>query len=62
MIAWGIGEAPTLTLAIIVAAQWVRRDRTETVRKDRQADRDGDAELTAYNDYLASLRGGEGSR
>ena len=62
MIAWGIGEAPTLTLAIIVASQWVRRDRTETVRKDRQADRDGDAELTAYNDYLASLRGGEGSR
>ena len=60
MIAWGIGEAPTLALAIIVAAQWVRRDRTETVRKDRQADRDGDTELAAYNDYLASLRGGKG--
>ncbi|HQY98207.1 MAG TPA: cytochrome c oxidase assembly protein, partial [Phycicoccus sp.] len=62
MIAWGVGEAPTLALAIIVAVQWIRRDRTETVRKDRQADRDGDAELTAYNDYLASLRGGEGQR
>ncbi len=57
MIAWGIGEAPTLILAVIIAAQWVRTDRVETRRKDRQADRDGDADLTAYNDYLASLRG-----
>lgn len=55
MIAWGIGEAPTLTLAIVVAVQWIRRDKIETRRKDRQADRDGDAELTAYNDYLANL-------
>lgn len=56
-IAWGIGEAPTLALAIIVAVQWMRKDRIETTRKDRQADRDGDAELTAYNDYLAGLSG-----
>jgi cytochrome c oxidase assembly factor CtaG/putative copper export protein len=57
MIAWGVGEAPTLVLAVIIAAQWVTKDRLETARKDRQADRDGDADLAAYNDYLASLRG-----
>ncbi|HNQ07190.1 MAG TPA: cytochrome c oxidase assembly protein [Tetrasphaera sp.] len=54
-IAWGIGEAPTLALAIMVTIQWLRQDRRETVRLDRQADRDHDAELTAYNAYLASL-------
>ncbi|HMM95253.1 cytochrome c oxidase assembly protein [Phycicoccus sp.] len=55
-IAWGIGEAPTLTLAVIVAVQWFRSESRETVRLDRQADRDGDAELAAYNARLARLR------
>ena len=52
-IAWGFGEAPTLILAVVVAVQWFRRDEQETRRKDRQADRDGDAELKAYNEHLA---------
>ena len=30
-------------------------DDREAARKDRQADRDGDAELTAYNERLAAL-------
>ena len=55
-IAWGIGEAPTLVLAIVVGVQWYRSEQRETVRKDRQADRDGDAELRAYNEHLARLR------
>jgi putative copper resistance protein D len=55
-IAWGVGEAPTLVLAVIVAVQWMRRDATETRRLDRQADRDGDAELRAYNERLRRLR------
>ena len=55
-IAWGVGEAPTLALALIVAAQWVRSDRVEARRRDRQADRDGDAELAAYNAQLAHRR------
>ncbi|HYH74208.1 MAG TPA: cytochrome c oxidase assembly protein [Nocardioides sp.] len=55
-IAWGFGEAPTLILAVLVALQWFRRDQQETRRKDRQADRDGDAELKAYNEYLGRLR------
>jgi cytochrome c oxidase assembly factor CtaG/putative copper export protein len=59
-IAWGVGEAPTLILALLVARNWVASDRLETRRKDRQADRDGGAELAAYNAMLAERRrGGE---
>ncbi|SMC38847.1 putative copper resistance protein D [Janibacter indicus] len=54
-IAWGVGEAPTLVLAIAVAWQWMRSDDRETARRDRAADRDGDAELEAYNRHLAGL-------
>ncbi len=55
-IAWGIGEVPTLVLAVLVARNWVRRDEHETKRLDRQADRDGDADLVAYNEYLVQAR------
>jgi cytochrome c oxidase assembly factor CtaG len=55
-IAWGVGEAPTLVLALMVAFAWVRTDRAEAGRRDRQADRDGDAELAAYNAYLAQRK------
>lgn len=54
-IAWGFGEAPTLVLAVLVAVQWFRRDRQEAVRLDRQADRDDDAALRAYNARLQQL-------
>lgn len=57
-IAWGVGEAPTLILALLVARNWVKADRAETRRKDRQADRDGGAELAAYNAMLAERRSG----
>jgi len=52
-IAWGIGELPTLALALVVAIQWSRSDDREQKRKDRAADRSGDAELVAYNEMLA---------
>ncbi|MBN9613706.1 MAG: cytochrome c oxidase assembly protein, partial [Actinobacteria bacterium] len=52
-IAWGIGELPTLALALVVAIQWSRSDDREQKRKDRAADRSGDAELLAYNEMLA---------
>src|SRR5580765_4231479 len=55
-IAWGVGELPTLILALLVARAWMRSDGAEAVRRDRQADRDGDAELTAYNEMLAQRR------
>ncbi len=54
-ITWGIGEVPTLLLALGVAVAWVRSDEREGRRQDRQADRDGDAALTAYNARLARL-------
>jgi cytochrome c oxidase assembly factor CtaG/putative copper export protein len=54
-VAWGIGELPTLALAIAVAVQWTTSDEREARRRDRKADRDGDAELTAYNEMLASM-------
>ncbi|GAA1990948.1 cytochrome c oxidase assembly protein [Terrabacter lapilli] len=54
-VAWAIGELPSLVLALTVAIQWFSRDQAESVRQDRRADRDGDAELTAYNERLAAL-------
>ena len=56
-IAWGFGEIPTLIVMIVVAVQWARSDTREAKRIDRQADRDGDAALQEYNNYLASLAG-----
>ena len=54
-VAWGISEIPMLFMILMVAWQWSRSDEREARRRDRQADRDGDAELTAYNAHLASL-------
>ncbi|HQR80016.1 MAG TPA: bifunctional copper resistance protein CopD/cytochrome c oxidase assembly protein, partial [Actinomycetota bacterium] len=54
-IAWGIAEAPTLLLVIAVAVQWARADTREATRRDRRVDRDGDAELAAYNEQLRRL-------
>jgi putative copper resistance protein D len=42
-------------MAIVVAVQWSRSDDREARRRDRQADRDGDAEREAYNTYLSKL-------
>lgn len=54
-IAWGVGELPTLVLMLMVVLDWYRRDVREAVRADRQADRDEDAELEAYNARLQGL-------
>ncbi len=56
-VAWGVGELPTLILALLVTLAWVRSDAAETNRLDRQADRDDDAELKAYNAHLAAISG-----
>ncbi|MHA7141143.1 cytochrome c oxidase assembly protein [Arthrobacter sp. Sr33] len=52
---WGIGEIPTLLMAIGVAIMWSRDDARESKRTDRAADRNNDADLTAYNNMFASL-------
>lgn len=54
-IAWSIGEIPTVALAITVAVQWARSDEKESRRRDRHADRTGDAELAEYNARLAAI-------
>ena len=59
-VAWGIGELPTLILALLVTLDWVRSDSAESTRLDRQADRDDDAELKAYNAHLSALSGQSG--
>ncbi|MCB5163893.1 cytochrome c oxidase assembly protein [Streptomyces bambusae] len=55
-IAWATGDVPVLITTVILAAQWIRTDRREARRIDRQIDR-GDAgdPLAAYNAYLAGL-------
>jgi cytochrome c oxidase assembly factor CtaG/putative copper export protein len=52
-IAWSVGEIPTVVLAVLVAILWSRSDARDAKRGDRKADRDGDAELAAYNAMLA---------
>ncbi|WP_034649618.1 cytochrome c oxidase assembly protein [Cellulomonas sp. HZM] len=54
-ITWGVGEIPTLVLAIGVAFAWARDDERAARRRDRRVDREGDAELDAYNEMLAGL-------
>lgn len=60
-ITWGIGEIPMLILALLTGVAWMRADEHEARRSDRQADRDHDAALEAYNAELAR-RGAEMSR
>ncbi|GAB3679505.1 cytochrome c oxidase assembly protein [Angustibacter aerolatus] len=54
-VAWGVGELPVIALGMGLTLAWVRSDDRETRRGDRRADRDGDAELAAYNAHLAKL-------
>ena len=54
-VAWGIGEFPLLILALTIAVQWTRSDERESKRRDRHAERTGEAELNAYNDRLAAM-------
>jgi cytochrome c oxidase assembly factor CtaG len=58
-IAWSIGEIPTVILAIVTAIMWSKSDKRDSVRYDRKADRDGDAELQAYNRNLEALQAAE---
>lgn len=54
-VVWGISELPMLAVAIILAVGWTRADERTARRQDRAADRDGDAELVAYNAMLTRL-------
>ncbi|MGE7438556.1 cytochrome c oxidase assembly protein [Kitasatospora sp. NPDC001175] len=54
-ITWAFGEIPTAIVLIALTLQWAKSEERQARRRDRAADRDGDAELNAYNAYLASL-------
>lgn len=54
-IAWGIGEIPTVTMAIIVIVTWAKTDERAATRRDRQVDLYGDQELDDYNEMLAKM-------
>ena len=60
-IMWAISEVPTVGYAIIVAVLWMKSEDRRARQYDRKAERDGGAELEAYNAYLASLRGEGGA-
>ncbi len=54
-IAWAAGELPLVVVMLALLIQWARSDRRTAKRLDRAAERDDDAELTAYNAMLAQL-------
>ncbi|AGW42567.1 hypothetical protein O159_26570 [Leifsonia xyli subsp. cynodontis DSM 46306] len=54
-VAWGASELPMVLVALLVSVQWMRSDERTARRLDRQAERDGDAELRAYNERLKQL-------
>lgn len=57
---WALGEVPMVLVVVLLLFQWWRTDDREARRRDRAADRDGDAELAAYNAMLE--RASRGSR
>jgi cytochrome c oxidase assembly factor CtaG/putative copper export protein len=54
-LAWALGDYPAALMSTALALRWIQSDRRERRRYDRQARRDGDAELRAYNEHLALL-------
>lgn len=53
--AWAFGELPALAAMVVLLVQWSRDDSRRARRLDRQAERDGGAELEAYNEQLRAL-------
>ena len=56
-IMWAISEVPTVGYAIVVVVLWMGSEDRRARQYDRKAERDGGAELAAYNAYLESLGG-----
>lgn len=54
-IAWAAGEGPLVIVMLALLVQWARSDNRTARRLDRAAERDDDADLTAYNAMLAEL-------
>lgn len=54
-LAWAYGEGPATLIVVYLVFLWFFDDTAKARRRDRDADRTGDAELAAYNDQLAQL-------
>lgn len=54
-IAWAMGEVPLVIVMGALFVQWFRSDSREATRHDRNASKNDDADLAAYNAYLAGL-------
>ncbi len=54
-IAWATGEIPLVLVMLALLIQWSRSDNRDAKRSDRAADRDHDADLSAYNAMFAEL-------
>lgn len=54
-LAWGYGEGPTVIILLFLLHRWFVDDTRQAKAADARADRDGDPELDAYNDYLEHL-------
>ena len=54
-IAWAMGEVPLVLVFGALFVQWIKSDLREAKRRDRAAERDGDAELDTYNARLRAL-------
>ncbi|WP_141012653.1 cytochrome c oxidase assembly protein [Nocardioides sambongensis] len=52
---WALGEVPMVMVIVVLVIQWWRDDTRTARRRDRAADRDGDAELEAYNRMLQGI-------
>ncbi|TYL51952.1 bifunctional copper resistance protein CopD/cytochrome c oxidase assembly protein [Nocardioides sp. BGMRC 2183] len=52
---WALGEIPMVMVIVVLVIQWWRDDARTARRRDRAADRDGDAELEAYNRMLQGI-------
>jgi cytochrome c oxidase assembly factor CtaG len=61
-IAWATAEVPSLLVLGVIFAQWLRSDAREARRFDRRADAGTEAELPAYNAWLAQLAAREQRR
>lgn len=56
-LAWSYGEGPTVLMLLYILHRWFTDDTRRAQAADARADRYGDTDLDAYNEYLARLRG-----
>lgn len=54
-IAWAFTELPTVIVIGALIWEWQKSDARRAKRQDRQAERNGDADRIAYNEYLEAL-------